>query len=381
MLLIKNGNVYLGEGRYEAGWDVLCEGSIIKAVGANLSAESAEVIDARGMDVYPGLVLGLCSVGAVSFSEFLGNQADHNESSAPILPHMDIRDAFDFEELKRQRFGRVGITSYGLCPGTNALVAGQISLIHVDAPRASDVFVAERIAVKGNYTNTAKGTFAPKGNFMTRMGMYQCLDEAFRAARDYMDKPEKDYDACSETMCRMLRGELPFVVAAETAAEVEAVCRLGKKYGLRLVITGGFGAANAADEIIENGWHLMIGDSGYMGIGLKCEMQPGKLVELYRRGLKLSLSCSGDAAYPPAYEQLLWTAARMSAAGAEEHELMDMMTIAPARALGVDHLVGSIEPGKQADLIICRGNPAVRFDNYVGKTIVAGRVFYARRAN
>ncbi len=381
MLLIQNGNLYLGSGRYERGWDVLCENGRIQAVGPNLSADGAEVIDARDMDVYPGLVLGLCSVGAVSFSEFLGNQADHNESSAPILPQMDIRDAFDFEELKRQRFGRVGITSYGLCPGTSALVAGQISLIHVDAPRASDVFVAERIAVKGNYTNAAKGTFATKGNFMTRMGMYQCLDEAFRKAREYMEKEEKEYDACNETMCRMLRREVPFVVAAETAAEVEAVIRLGEKYDLRLVISGGFGAAGAAEKIIEKGWHLMLGDSGFMEIGLKCGMQPEKLVELYRQGLKLSLSCSGDAAYPPAYEQLLWTAARMCAAGAEGYELMDMMTIEPARALGVDHLVGSIEPGKMADVIVCSGNPATRFDHRVEKTIVGGRVFFERRAN
>ena len=381
MLLIQNGNVYLGGGRYEAGWDVLCDGDRISAVGAALHAEGAEVIDAKGMDVYPGLVLGLCSVGAVSFGEFLSNQPDHNETSAPIVPHMDIRDAFDFEELKRQRFGRVGITSYGLCPGTSALMAGQIDLIHVGAARASDVFVAEHIGVKGNYTNTAKGVFAPKGNFMTRMGMYHCLDEAFRNAQAYMEKEGKDYDAASEAICRLLRGEVPFVVAAETPAEVEAVVKLGEKYGLRLVITGGFGAVGAAEKIIEKGWHLMLGDSGFMEIGLKCGMEPEKLLALYRKGLKLSLACSGDAAYPPAYEQLLWTAARMSAAGATGGELMDMMTIEPARALGVDALVGSIQTGKLADLIICRGNPAVRFDNFVEKTIVAGRVFFERSVN
>lgn len=381
MLLIKNGNVYLGNGNYRADCDVLCDGSIIRTVGKNLSENGAEVIDARGMDVYPGLVLGLCSVGSVSFSEFLGGSADYNETSAPIVPHMDIRDAFDFEELKRQRFGRAGITSYGLCPGVNALVAGQISLIHVTAPRASDVFLAEHIAVKGNYTNSAKATFSPKGNFMTRMGMYQCLDAAFQAAQDYMNKPEKDYDACNEAMCRMLRREIPFVVAAETAAEVQAVVRLGKKYDLRLVISGGFGAAEAAEEIIANGWHLMLGDSGNLGIGEKCGFRPEKMLELYRKGLKLSIACSGDIAYPQAYEQLLWTAARMSAAGAKGHEVMDMMTLEPARALGVDHLVGSLEEGKQADIIICRGNPALRFDNYIETTIVAGRVFYERRAN
>ena len=68
----------------------------------------------------------------------------------------------------------------------------------------------------------------------------------------------------------------------------------------------------------------------------------------------------------------------MSAAGATGEEIMDMMTIRPAEALGVDALVGSLEAGKQADVIICRGNPAVRFDNYIEQTIVAGKTVFRR---
>lgn len=381
MLLIRNGNVYLGGGRYEANWDVLCEDGKISKLGPNLQAAGAEVIDAAGRDVYPGLVLGLCAVGAVSFSEYMGNQADFNETSAPIVPHMDIRDAFDFRELKLQRFARAGITSYGLCPGQSALIGGQIDLIHVDAPRASDVFIAEHIAVKGNYTRGVKGVFAPKGNFMTRMGMYQCLDEAFRTARETMDKEGKVFDPAQEALCRLLRREVPFVVAAETAAEVQSIVQLGKKYNLRLVITGGFGAVDATEEIIANGWHLMLGDIGFMEAGLANGLDLAKLTQLYRDGLQLSLSCSGDMAYPSAYEQLLWMAARMCAAGAEGSEIMDMMTLQPARALGVDALVGSIEVGKQADILICRGNPAVRFDNYIERTIVAGREVFRKGGN
>ena len=381
MLLIQNGNVYLGGGRYEPGWDLLCEGSLIKAVGPALRAEGARVIDASGMDVYPGLVLGLCSVGAVSFGEFMAQMADHNETTSPILPHMDIRDAFDYEELKRQRFARVGITSYGLCPGTNALVAGQVALAHVAAERASDVFVADGIAVKGNFTKEAKQIYAPKNVFMTRMGMYQCLHEAFRGAQEYMKQEEKSYDACKEALCRLLRREIPFVVAAESQAEIEGVMRIAEEFGVQLVITGGFGAAELADRIIEGGHSLTIGDSGYMAAGLDNRLDMAKLLEASRRGLKLSLSCSGDVAYPSAYEQLLWMAARMRAAGAEGGEVMDMMTIRPAEALGVEEYVGSIAEGKQADVIICRGNPAVRYDNYIECTIVGGRVAFERKVN
>ena len=57
MLLIRGGNVYLGQGRYEAGWDVLCDGSVIRAVGPSLSCEGGEIIEAGGRNVYPGAVL------------------------------------------------------------------------------------------------------------------------------------------------------------------------------------------------------------------------------------------------------------------------------------------------------------------------------------
>lgn len=376
MLLVRNGNLFLGSGQSRAGWDILCENGTIKEIGPGLQAQGADVIDAAGRDVYPGIVLGLCAVGAVAFSEL--GQWDMNEAANPVCPQMNIKDAFDLRELKLQRFGRAGITSYGLCPGTNALLAGQMALTHVDGARTADVFLAERIALKGNYTQSVKDAFKGKGAPQTRMAMYQMMDDAFRAAKEYMDKKEKDHDEGKEVLCRVLRREIPFVVAAETQGEIESVMEIGRKYDLRLVITGAYGVAPVAKEIIERGWHVMLGDSSFMMAGIKGHTDHRDFVRLYREGLKLSLFCSGDQGYPPAYEQVWWTAGQMSAAGATGDEIMDMLTIQPARALGVDHLVGSLETGKQADIIICRGNPAVRFDNYIDQTIVAGRPFFAR---
>lgn len=375
MLLIKNGNVYLGQGRYEAGWDVLCDGPVIADVGPGLSAAGADVIDACGKNVYPGVVLGLCAVGAMNFSD---RPRDINEAAEPVCPQMNIRHAFDLRELKRQRFARDGITSYGLCPGTNALIAGQIAFIHTVGERTADVFLAERMALKGNFTQSVKDTFKEASGPRTRMSMYQLMDEAFRAAQEYMDKKEKDYNEGKEVLGRVLRREIPFVVAAETPLEVESVIEIGKKYNLRLVITGAYGVCDFADEIMQRGWHVMLGDSTYNMAGIKGEVDFRRLVELYRKGLPLSLFCSGDVGYPPAYEQVWWTAALMSQAGATGDEVMDMLTIHSARALGVEHLVGSLEKGKQADLIICRGNPAVRFDNYIDETVIAGRPAFTR---
>lgn len=379
MLLIRNGRVYLGRGRYEAGWDVLCDGPVIREVGPGLQAPGAEVVDAAGRDVYPGLVLGLCAVGAMAFSEM--GQWDMDETSRALVPQMDIQWAFDLRELKNQRFARAGITSYGLSPGTQALLAGQAALVHTSAERTEDAFLARRIALKGNYTAAVKRTFKAKEGPQTRMAMYQLLDEAFRSAQEYSEKEKKDYDEGKEVLCRVLRREIPLIMTANTALEAESVVKLGRRYGLRLVIAGAFGVEDFAQEIMDQGWHVMLGDGTNMMVAQENHTDLRRLLELSRKGLDLSFYSSGDEGYAYGYEQIWWNAAQMSAAGAAGWEIMDMMTIRPARALGVDALAGSLEPGKQADIILCRGCPAERFDNYIDQTIVAGRTVFKREAD
>ncbi len=379
MLLIRNGRVYLGRGRYEAGWDVLCDGPVIREVGPGLQAPGAEVVDAAGRDVYPGLVLGLCAVGAMAFSEM--GQWDMDETSRALVPQMDIQWAFDLRELKNQRFARAGITSYGLSPGTQALLAGQAALVHTSAERTEDAFLARRIALKGNYTAAVKRTFKAKEGPQTRMAMYQLLDEAFRSAQEYSEKEKKDYDEGKEVLCRVLRREIPLIMTANTALEAESVVKLGRRYGLRLVIAGAFGVEDFAQKIMDQGWHVMLGDGTNMMVAQENHTDLRRLLELSRKGLDLSIYSSGDEGYAYGYEQIWWNAAQMSAAGAAGWEIMDMMTIRPARALGVDALAGSLEPGKQADIILCRGCPAERFDNYIDQTIVAGRTVFKREAD
>ena len=136
---------------------------------------------------------------------------------------MDIQWAFDLRELKNQRFARAGITSYGLSPGTQALLAGQAALVHTSAERTEDAFLARRIALKGNYTAAVKRTFKAKEGPQTRMAMYQLLDEAFRSAQEYSEKEKKDYDEGKEVLCRVLRREIPLIMTANTALEAESV--------------------------------------------------------------------------------------------------------------------------------------------------------------
>jgi imidazolonepropionase-like amidohydrolase len=377
MGILKNGNIYLGGGEYRPGWDIAWgDDGCITAVGQNLAAPAGEtIIDAEGKNVYPGIVVALCASGAMQFAEFAGIW-DLDETSSPITPEMDIGDALDLRELRLQRFGRAGITSYGLSPGTKNLLSGQVSLIHTAGKNTADVFLARRIALKGNYTAAVRAAHGKKGAPQTHMAMFQMLDEAFRAAKAYGDKPEKDYDAGKETLLRALSREIPVFLAANSQNEIESVLEIGKKHNLRLVITGGYGLLNCAEAIMAADVPVILGDAGNMLVGEKNHLDHAKLVALYRNGLKLSIFSSGDEGYGNAYEQIHWVAARMRQGGATADEVMDMMTRNPAEALGVAPLVGSLAPGKQADFFISHGNPAERFDCRIVKTVAAGNVIF-----
>ena len=380
MLLIKNATVHTPQGS-QAGWDVLTEGTVIRELGPGLSAPGAEVIEATGMEVFPGMVLPLCSVGAVGFADDFAFW-DKDETSEPILPQLDIRHAFDLRELRLQRLAMAGITSYGLSPGLKNLISGQISFVHIDGPDTAAVFLRERIALKGNFIRQVKTTFADKNiSPQTHMAMFQLLDEAFRSAREYLDQGGSPYIEKQEVLGRVLRGEIPLLINAYSQNELESVMGLGDKHGFKPVLCGAYALDKCADEILKRQLHVVLGDAIFLSSGIEYQLDHLAIVELYRRGLQISLGGSADEGYPVGYETLLWNAALLRAAGASAREVLEMLTINPARALGMDSLVGSLEPGKQADFIICEGNPFQRYDGRVCHTMVAGRELYRREAS
>lgn len=376
MHLIKGGNAYLGSGRWQK-LDIMTRDGTIVAMDEGLDAGDAMVIDAAGKTVLPGFVLPLCAVGIMAFAD---KRSDKDEVTDPVTPHMNVRHSFDFGELMRQHFCRAGITSYGLSPGTRNLLGGQLALINTAGDRLGDLFLREAIALKGNFTESVKQTYGGRPAApMTRMGMFAVLDEAFRKAGEHMEADKPEYNPRHEALVPALRGEVPVVLAAHTESEIESVLDLAERHSLRLVVAGAFGLSDAcAQRILDNGWHVVLGDSTYYTVGAECGIDLPRMLHWRRRGMNLALGCSGDIGYIPGYEQLSWMTGLVRQAGATADEALDMLTIAPAKALGVESLVGSLAVGHRADLLICQGNPAERYDGRVLQTLVAGQVRYSR---
>ena len=378
MMHIRNGKLHL-PGGFGRG-DILTDGGIIGQIGPDLNTPSgAVVLDATGLDVFPGIVLPMCSVGALAISEDI-TYWDKDETSDPITPQLYIRHAFDLRELKNQRMLSMGVTSYGLSPGLRNLISGQMVFINSFGARTDDVFLAERIALKGNFIKQVRMTYG-QSTPRTHMAMYQMLDEALREAAEYAGADNPAYNAKNEAIARVIKREIPFFVNAYSQSEIESMLELGEKYNLRLVLCGAFAAHKCGEKIIKMDIPVVLGDGILLSGSLEYGADYEAIVDLYRKGLKLSIGGSGDEGYPVAYESAMWTAAMLRRAGATADEVIDMMTIEPAAALGMDQLVGSLAPGKRADIMICNGNPAQSYDSAVQHTIVAGSRVYDREAD
>ena len=379
MLLIRGGTLYLGKGRYQKGQDILIQDGLISAIAPGISQADCTTIDAEGMTVFPGFILPVSSIGAYGFFERV---KDNSETTDPVTPHLDILYSFDIRELNLQHLSRAGITSYGLSPGDSTLLSGSMALLHSYGQRSSDLVILPKIAVKGNFTQTVKSTFG-EGLRMpySRMAMFYMLDDALRQAREYMESKEGtdkaiDYDAKAEALIPILKRELPLVMNAYIQREIEAIAELAVKYNIRTVIHGAYQIDRCATKVIDAGCHVALGDLFFYQYALNFETDIPKIIELYRQGLQLSLASCSDNPSLAGYEQIYWSAALLQRYGATPDEVLDMLTLNPAKALGVEHLVGSLEVGKQADMILSLGNPLELFDTAPLYTIVTGEVAY-----
>jgi len=371
MVYISGGTVH-GENGAARAADILVDGaSVVQIAGSVDPPPGCEHIRAEGLHVYPGFVLPVCSVGVRDASS---PESDDTEDLSPLNPHLQVRYALNIGMVKDQHFANVGITSFGLSPGMETLISGNMALVSVGGETAAEAVIADDIGLKGNYTGMVIEHYKTKKNGpSTHMAMFSLLDGALRDALAYSKKDAPDYDDRHESLLPLLRGEKPLFVNAYTQQEIEAMLELKEKYSLRLVLLGAYEADRCAEKIVTSGTPVVLGELTNQFAMYRYETDLEKLITLSRSGLELSLSSSGDYAYLPAYDQLLWSAALLRQAGAGADEVIDMMTVRPARALGVSRLVGSLEEGKRADLILCTGNPAARYDSRIVLAMAGGK--------
>ena len=378
MILIKNGHIkpILGE-EIPCGAILLGDDGKIAAIGTDLTApEGAQIIDAGGRLVTPGCVEAHCHVG-VKDQCLRWEGTDHNESTDPITPHMRAIDAFYPMDEAVGLGLRGGVTTVCTGPGSANVVGGTFMVVKLAGKRADKMVLVETAAMKCAFGENPKNSYGQKGKSpRTRMATAALLRELLFKAREYMiakdSGKEPKFDMKLEAMLPVMRREIPLKAHAHRCDDIFTSIRIAKEFNLKLTLDHCTDGAIVADELAQEGYPALVGPS--LGGKGKPELLPKSFTTagvLHKAGLKVCIIT--DASVIP-IQHLPLCAGLAAQAGLPMEEAWKAITINPAEVLGVQDRVGSLQVGKDADVVIWTADPLTTVGAEAWMTIVDGKV-------
>lgn len=381
MILIKNGYVKPMVGADIENGSVLIgdDGKII-AVGESIEAsECATVIDAEGRLVTPGCVEAHCHIGLDN--EAVGWEGrDYNESVDPITPHMRAIDSIYPQDEAFGNALRGGVTTACTGPGSANVVGGSFAVIKLAGNRVDNMIVKHPAAMKCAFGENPKRVYGQsKKSPVTRMATAALLRELLFKSRRYLADKEagKDvFDMKLEAMIPVMKGEIPLKAHAHRADDILTSIRIAKEFGVKLTLDHCTDGSVIADELAKEGYPAFVGPS--LGNKSKVELinksfnTPAVLTEA---GVEVSIIT--DAPVIP-LQHLPMCAGLAAEAGLGYEDAWRAITVNPARALGISDRVGSLEAGKDGDVVIWTADPitSVGAESYV--TFVDGKIVYRK---
>lgn len=383
MLLIKNGRIFTmnkNDDIIENGC-ILIEDGKIKRIDKDIKVcENVEVIDATGKNIYPGFVeahshLGLSedSIGALG--------RDHNETSDPITPHLRAIDGMYPQDVTIEEAYSNGVTTAVICPGSANIVGGKCSAIKLYGNRIDNMILKEDVAMKVAFGENPKVHYGNKGKApATRMGIAGMLRETLLKTIEYRDtKKEKKIplNMKYEAMIPVVNGEMPIKVHAHREDDIFTAIRIAKEFNLKMTMDHCTSGLNIADDLAKENYPAIVGPSlGHRGkFELKSKSYKGPNV-LFNAGIKIAITT--DSPVVP-LQYLPLCAGLAAAEGLCEYEALKAITINPAEIIGIDDRVGSLEIGKDADIIITEKDPIVFINFGLETTIIDGKVIFQKQ--
>ena len=381
MLLIKNGHIKTMAGREYANGSVLIgDDGKIAAVGEALEAPaSARVIDAQGRLVTPGCVEAHCHIGLDN--EAVGWEGrDYNEIVEPITPQMRSIDSIYPQDEAFANAVRGGVTTACTGPGSANVIGGTFTAIKLVGNRVDNMIVKDPIAMKCAFGENPKRCYGQgsKKSPMTRMAVAALLRETLFKTRRYMEDKaagkNPPFDMKLEAMEPVLRGEIPLKCHAHRADDILTAIRIAKEFGVKMTMDHCTDGEVIADELAKEGFPAFVGPS--LGGKSKVELQNKSFTTpgvLSKAGVKVSIIT--DAPVIP-LQNLPMCAGLAAGAGLPMEEAWKAITINPAESLGIADRVGSLEVGKDGDVVIWTADPLTTIGGEAYVTVVDGKVIY-----
>ena len=362
MTLIKNGRIHDMVNREPYIADILIENGKIKAIGMELSGDG-DVFDAAGLDVYPGFIYAHSHIG-VSGTGIGFEGTDYNEMNDICSPEVRGIDSFNPFDASIPTAAKAGITTVAAGPGSANVLGGTWIAVKLHGVCVDDMIVKDPVAMKCAFGENPKRCYQKK-NASSRMSVAARFRECMYQAREYMLKKEAAGDDITkrppfnlkyESLIPVFKKEIPLKAHAHQANDILTAIRLAKEFDVDLTLEHVTEGHLIADKLAENKQYMMAVGPTFTHAS-KYELQykswetPGVLAA---KGCHVSIVTD----HPFALEEYLPIYAGLAVkAGMDPYEALKAITINPAEHLLIADRVGSLEAGKDADIVVYEGSP------------------------
>ena len=364
MLIIKNGTLITMAGIYKEKYDVAVDGGKIVKVEKEISPQTGDtVIDAGGKLVTPGFIEPHCHLGVID-----SDGQDGHEMTGPIYPELRAIDAVDFHSDLFDRALHAGVTTVAVGPGSGNVMGGTFVYMKTSGDTLADRVIVEEGALKMALGENPKVSYGKKGQApSTRMGSAALMRQAFYKAKAYREKwlahEERlkngeestfSYDLAMHSLMRAFDGML-VKIHAHQANDILTALRVGKEFGLNLSIEHCTEGWKMIDDLKEAGAYYIIGPT--VGGKGKLEVKDKRYdapALLEKAGVEFALTT--DSHVIP-MEGFLPQVAVLMKHGLTEETAYKSVTVNAARALQLDKEIGTIEAGKNADIVVWASEP------------------------
>lgn len=386
-LAIINAVIHTVTKKEPVNGSILIENGKIADFGVIVIPEDAEVIDAAGAAVYPGFIDPHTHLGVSE--EGLGWEGrDYNEMTDPVTTHLRALDAINPEEDGYREAVEAGITTVMSTPGSANILGGSTVVLKTGGGLLQQRVLRENAGIKAALGENPKRVYSGQKKMpSTRMGSAALLREALVAAQNYMNKIERAGDDSDklpprdlkmEALIPVLKREIPIRMHAHRSDDIATALRIAKEFDIKLTLEHASEAHLIVDKVAASGFPAIVGPS--LGAPGKVETQ-NKTLETVKILIEAGMTVALTTDHPVLniYQLLHAAAAVVRDTGMDDYQVLRCITINAAKILGVDDRVGSIEKGKDADLVIVSGHPFDYFSSVL-YTIIDGKVVFPKEA-
>lgn len=323
-------------------------GTLSVVDGRIVSEAQAELVDGKGLHVYPGMISALSSLGMTEIGSVAGtrDEAEIGGAQADLKALTAVNPHSELIPVARS----TGITSVLAAP-QGSIVHGQSALIRLEGRTPREMAVKDVVALHVSYPSLV-GTDEAKDEDAKKLKAFR---EPFEDAKRYAGAPRH---LGHEAMGPYLKGERPVVFHANDERQIRASLKFAEELGLKAILAGGAEAWKVAGLLAEKQVPVIL--AGAMGTPSErhdpVDAAYANAARLHKAGVLFAIAAAQEEWHGNT-RNLPYNAAWASAYGLPREEALKAVTLYPARILGVDSRLGSLEPGKDADLIVTTGDP------------------------